>query len=174
MELDFDRQRDAIYQPIAAVILAGWREATDPEPVERRPRLGGHGKLSRSSQPRGPLAAWPSGRRWCSPCCWWPSFGCWSGWSAAFAAAAFAARTGTPAGRPIEVGFYRRLETLLARQGLVRAAAQTQREFAAAAGGQLAARTGQAGLAGLPPLVAEAFYRVRFGLAPWTKSRPRR
>ena len=25
VELDFDRQRDAIYQPIAAVILAGWR-----------------------------------------------------------------------------------------------------------------------------------------------------
>ena len=72
-------------------------------------------------------------------------------------------------GRPIEVGFYRRLETLLARQGLVRAAAQTQREFAAAAGGQLAARTGQAGLAGLPPLVAEAFYCVRFGLAPLDK-----
>ena len=74
----------------------------------------------------------------------------------------------------VEVGFYRRFEALLARQGIVRAAAETQREFAAAAGKWLAAMTGEPRLAGLPALVADAFYQVRFGRRPWTKSRPRR
>jgi hypothetical protein len=71
--------------------------------------------------------------------------------------------------RRVEVGFYRRFEALLARQGLVRAAAQTQREFAATAGKRLAAWTGEPRLAGLPPLVADAFYQVRFGRAPLDK-----
>jgi hypothetical protein len=72
-------------------------------------------------------------------------------------------------GRRIEVGFYRRFEAILARQGLVRAAAQTQREFAAVAGRLLAARTGEDRLAALPTVVTEAFYRVRFGRAPLDK-----
>jgi len=70
------------------------------------------------------------------------------------------------AGRAGEVEFYRRLEVLLARHGLVRTAGQTQREFAAAAGVRLAAAAGKPRLAGLPCQVADAFYRVRFGRLP--------
>ena len=62
--------------------------------------------------------------------------------------------------------FYRRLEILLARQGLVRSAGQTQREFAVAAGNKLAGATGQARLALLPGQVVDSFYRVRFGRLP--------
>jgi hypothetical protein len=68
--------------------------------------------------------------------------------------------------RHSEIAFYRRLETLLARQGIVRAAGQTQREFAVAAGRQLALMAGQPRLMALPGVVADAFYRVRFGRQP--------
>jgi transglutaminase-like putative cysteine protease len=64
---------------------------------------------------------------------------------------------------PVDVPFYRRLESLLAAEGLVRPAGQTQREFALSVGGQLADRAGTQPSAGLPRQVAEAFYRVRFG-----------
>jgi hypothetical protein len=73
-------------------------------------------------------------------------------------------------GRRTEVEFYRRMETLLARQGLVRAAGQTQREFALDAGRQIAARCGRQRLTPLPGRVAEAFYRVRFGRLPLDRS----
>ncbi|HID76064.1 MAG TPA: DUF4129 domain-containing protein, partial [Planctomycetaceae bacterium] len=65
--------------------------------------------------------------------------------------------------RRVQVAFYRRFEALLARRGLRRRTSQTPREFATAAGGQLAAVTGHAGLEGLPRQVADAFYQVRFG-----------
>jgi hypothetical protein len=64
------------------------------------------------------------------------------------------------------VEFYDRLEALLARHGLVRSAGQTQHEFAAAAGTRIAADTGRPQLAPLPGRVAEAFYQVRFGRLP--------
>jgi transglutaminase-like putative cysteine protease len=69
-------------------------------------------------------------------------------------------------GPRVEVAFYRRLEALLAARGLVRSAGQTQREFACWAGCSLAAVSGETGLALLPVRVAEAFYRVRFGRLP--------
>ena len=62
-----------------------------------------------------------------------------------------------------KIDFYRRLESVLARFGIVRSASETQREFARQAGETVAASTGEERLAGLPVLVAEAFYRVRFG-----------
>jgi transglutaminase-like putative cysteine protease len=68
--------------------------------------------------------------------------------------------------RGVEIAFYRRFEGLMARQGLVRAAAQTQREFAAAAGVRLASLSGENRLAALPATIADAFYRVRFGQMP--------
>ena len=61
------------------------------------------------------------------------------------------------------VEFYRRFEHVLARHGLLRAAGQTPREFARAAGDQLVRRSGQAELAPLAVELVEAFYRVRFG-----------
>jgi hypothetical protein len=65
--------------------------------------------------------------------------------------------------RLVWVEFYNRLEAVLARQGLVRSASQTQREFTVDAGIRIAESTDQPQLAGLPVQVAEAFYRVRFG-----------
>ena len=53
----------------------------------------------------------------------------------------------------------------MARQGLVRAPAQTQHEFAAA-GTRLASLTGEGRLAAVPAVIADAFYRVRFGRTP--------
>ena len=67
------------------------------------------------------------------------------------------------------VVFYRRMETALARRGLVRSATQTQYEFAKEAGAALAQSTGRAETAQLPVRVAEAFYRVRFGEATLDK-----
>ena len=61
------------------------------------------------------------------------------------------------------VDFYERLEHLLARHGLRRAAHQTPREFAAAAGGQLAESYRAIHLAAVPRRLADAYYRVRFG-----------
>jgi hypothetical protein len=66
----------------------------------------------------------------------------------------------------VHIAFYQRLESLLKRQGLVRLAGQTQREFAAAAGGRLADVPHLQAVAGVPRRVAEAFYRVRFGGPP--------
>jgi protein-glutamine gamma-glutamyltransferase len=69
-------------------------------------------------------------------------------------------------GPQIEVEFYRRLEAILAARGLVRAAGQTQREFAALAGFRLADISGDAALVSLPVGIADAFYLVRFGRLP--------
>ena len=64
------------------------------------------------------------------------------------------------------VEFYRRLEGVLARFGLVRFPSQTQREFAREAGRKIAESTGESHLARLPGQVVEDFYRVRFGSTP--------
>ncbi len=62
------------------------------------------------------------------------------------------------------VEFYERLEQLLARLGIQRSPAQTQREFAASAALRLAAIGPHAQpLARLPGEIVEAYYRVRFG-----------
>jgi hypothetical protein len=66
----------------------------------------------------------------------------------------------------MHVVFYERLEALLKRHGLLRSPSQTQREFAAAAGGRLADVPHLQPVAGVPRRVAEAFYRVRFGGPP--------
>jgi len=72
----------------------------------------------------------------------------------------------TPRHDPARVDFYRRFEVLLARTGHVRRPAETQREFAAAAGAALAAATGRPQVRALVVNVADAFYRVRFGNLP--------
>ncbi|MHB1035792.1 MAG: transglutaminase TgpA family protein [Pirellulales bacterium] len=66
-------------------------------------------------------------------------------------------------GGPARIEFYQRLEDLLARHRMVRPACQTQRNFAVAAGGQLAESAELRRVAHLPRRIADAFYRVRFG-----------
>jgi hypothetical protein len=59
--------------------------------------------------------------------------------------------------------FYLRLETLLARIGLRRGAGQTAVEFAQTARNKLGELAQPKYVAGLPPEVVQAYYRVRFG-----------
>ncbi len=70
----------------------------------------------------------------------------------------------------VEVHFYRRLRTILAKYDLAKDENQTPREFALAAGEKLAENTQTAELATLPEMVVEAFYLVRFGRLPLDKS----
>ncbi len=66
----------------------------------------------------------------------------------------------------VRIEFYERFAKLLARQGLVRQAAQTPGEFAEIASQELAARLTAAELDGIPDNLAALFYRVRFGREP--------
>ena len=65
--------------------------------------------------------------------------------------------------RRATVEFYRRLEVLLGRHGLVRSDSQTHREFAEEARQRMALGAQSGDCAPLPGLVVEAFYHVRFG-----------
>jgi hypothetical protein len=63
------------------------------------------------------------------------------------------------------VPFYERFRAILARTGRSRAAAQTQREFAAALRNDWKSN-GHAALGELPEAVTTAFYQIRFGAHP--------
>ena len=71
----------------------------------------------------------------------------------------------------VEVHFYRRLGTILAKHGLAKDESQTPREFARSAGAKLAQKAETADLAALPEMVVEAFYLVRFGRMPLDTNR---
>ncbi|MEX0866345.1 MAG: DUF3488 and transglutaminase-like domain-containing protein [Pirellulales bacterium] len=94
----------------------------------------------------------------------------WSGRRLARRAAQWrqARRNSPEARRARTVEFYHRLESVLARQGIVREPYQTQQEFALSAGGRMADVPQLVPLASLPRKIVEAFYRVRFGGQPLT------
>lgn len=64
------------------------------------------------------------------------------------------------------VEFYERMEALLARHALKRAPTRTQREFALEVGGMLADWPQTLGVAGVPRMLVDRFYAVRFGGRP--------
>lgn len=67
--------------------------------------------------------------------------------------------------------FFRRLLQLLETRGITRPGAETPREFARRAARFLAESGGGAdGVADVPPLVVEAFYRLRFGNHPLSEA----
>ncbi|HUG90444.1 MAG TPA: DUF3488 and transglutaminase-like domain-containing protein [Planctomycetaceae bacterium] len=68
--------------------------------------------------------------------------------------------------RERQVEFYERFRRLCERQGLVRAAPQTQREFAEFVSSRLRPVLAAAALEDLPERLVELFYRVRFGEQP--------
>jgi hypothetical protein len=70
---------------------------------------------------------------------------------------------GTRHRKLVPPAFYRRLEALLARLSLKRAAGQTARELAAVAADRLDDRAPQAAVSELPAEIVDAYYRVRFG-----------
>jgi hypothetical protein len=61
------------------------------------------------------------------------------------------------------VAFYRRLESLLARYGHVRAASQTPQEFAGEAAKRIAAACGNGQVTDWTRQIVQAFYELRFG-----------
>ncbi|MGA2032528.1 MAG: DUF3488 and transglutaminase-like domain-containing protein [Thermoguttaceae bacterium] len=165
MEMDRQRQKETVFQPLVRAMSqalgdlrnpAWWRQKLAQ--IAARLGLVGHGIAGLLLRLLFPLAmvllivagtVWL--RRRAGPRTWRKADG-----------------RNTVEGRRREsrVEFYRQLEIVLARRGLVRSAAQTPREFARAAGAQLALDPGQAGLAPLPARIVEAFYRVRFGELP--------
>ena len=168
MEMDRSRQRQAIYQPVADLLREAALALTDPNWWRRT--------LARLADALGLRRWYQPGTRWFE----WRAFlavvfggvvlmavlGLVTNrrlrrWLASVGSRGDLARRGDQ----VRVEFYRRLEALLARSGLSRPPCQTQREFGRAAGLSLAGRLGDEQLAPLPLLVAEAFYRVRFGRA---------
>jgi len=174
MEMDRPRQRRAVYYPVvdklrralAAVADPGWWRDT----LRGLARAVG---LDRLHQPGGPWFHWRAfllvlvggvlvvvialaAKRGLRPR--------WLAWRRS--------RNDVARGADrVRVEFYRRLEAVLGRHGLVRPPARTQREFALAAGRHLADRLADEQLAPLPVLVADAFYQVRFGATALDKSR---
>ncbi len=162
LELDTQRQRDAIYQPIAKAATNLWQQATDPK--RWRARLNSLSValyLNHLSREAAWLLLGVAGLVLAAVLAA-------AGWLLARVARRLWARRsgkGSPR-RRVEIEFYRRFEALLARRGLARTPGQTQREFAAAAAARLAGLGGDGRLAALPGVVVEAFYRVRFGRTP--------
>ncbi len=165
VDLDCQRQRDAIYKPIAKAAKQIWKAITDP----RRWRsifnsvsvalyldhLGREVRWALLALLGLILAAMLAGLVWLM---WRVVRRLRAAWRGNHVAGARR--------RAAQIEFYRRFETLLARSGIVRTPGQTQREFAAAAGGKLAAIAGDERLRPLPNQVVEAFYQVRFGRRP--------
>jgi transglutaminase-like putative cysteine protease len=164
MDLDYERQWNAIYGPIVQAAQAAFDAVTDPESwfgvfwrltallyLDQLTGVAAYvaytliGLLFAGLLALLGWLAWRIGRR------------IWSRWTGN--------RHGT-ARRRTEIEFYRRFEAVLARLGIQRAAGQTQREFAEAAGLQLAELHGDRRFLAAPRVVVEAFYRVRFGREP--------
>ena len=162
--LNAKRQRQGIYEPLAAGVEAGAEHLTSVEVWQDRLTALEESRL-------GKFWFWYR-RHWFS----WRGGLVAVGFSlflvgtllAAKAAARWLSRRGwlgrkQPGNVPPVLEMYRRLEAALERLGLIREPAQTAHEFAIAAGGQLADRAEHRPLAQLPGRVVEAFYRVRFG-----------
>ncbi len=159
VEMDQQRQQDAVYAPVARAL----RVLLDRLGLSIGVVLSGGALLLGLRLLRRRSALWRQwGRQWGE---WWKRL-----------------RRKTISGRhseTIEVPFYARLEDLLARhgpwgEGMVRRSGQTQREFATEAGDRLARVADNIAdddrLASLPGCVVEAFYRVRFGRRPLDKT----
>jgi len=162
--LNAKRQRQGIYEPLAAGVEAGAENVTSVEVWQER--------LTSLEQSRlGSFWFWYR-RHWFS----WRGGLVAIGFSLAATSLFLGARlawkavrrrgwlgTAPPAVEVPVLEMYRRLEAVLAPLGLVRGNSQTAYEFALAAGGELADRVEYRRLAPLPGRVVTAFYRLRFG-----------
>lgn len=169
VEMDRQRQRQAIFEPLARALRNMFRTLTDPE------WWGGLGRWLWDSLTRvagGGLGGWLLAIALTLAAVALAAALGYGGWRLGrIVWRQIARRIGrrhAPGRGSVE--FYRRFEHVLARLGLVRAVGQTPREFAFQAGDHLARRTGRPELAGLAVAVVEAFYRVRFGRHPLDNS----
>lgn len=161
--LDAQRQREAIYRPLALGASELWRRLRDPENW-RRWFSGAYWLL------RGERSGWFSGE--------------WFNWRAGLsgsaiclvlaglvrlgqlASARWLSRVGRFRPGRTEIAFQRRLEELLATYRPARGAGETQREYALASAAQLRLSPTTEAVARVPLAVVQAFYRVRFGGTP--------
>jgi transglutaminase-like putative cysteine protease len=165
VELDCKRQRDAIYQPISRMLRKAWQEATD---LGRwRARFHAVAAALHLDQLRG-IPGWLTAAVALLALAAILASTAWLLWRVAVWLRTHG--TGNHIGRTrhrrSQIEFYCRFERLLSRQGIVRAAGQTQHEFAVSAGLRLARQSGDSRWTALPEVVAEAFYRIRFGRQP--------
>ncbi len=160
--LDMNRQRqwEAIYGPVLAVGKEVWRCISDPgwwadllRNTGARLGVAAEGLLGRLAAPLGFAAV--------VICCAAIVVLVRRRWFRFAAARRVTRRARSKAGRQVE--FYRRLEQLLAQAGLRRAPGQTPLEFAVAAGEKLRQSIGRPDAAEIPVHVVELYYRVRFG-----------
>jgi hypothetical protein len=165
VELDYRRQQSEIYQPIIQAARSGLQQLTNSD--RWRAMLGSLAALLHIGQHSG-VRDWLTALTAATVAALILLGGVWLLWRAGRALwrrwARVHPRTG--AGRRAKIDFYRGFETLLARRGLRRSPTQTQQEFAAVVAAHLVMTTGENRLAELPGVVAEAFYRVRFGRQP--------
>ena len=164
VELDCKRQRDAIYQPISRLLRKAWQEATD---LRRwRTRFQAVTAALRLDRLRGVSGWLVAAMAVLSAAAILAGAG-WLLRRMAIGLRAYGAgNRGDRSSRHSQIAFYRRFETLLSRQGIVRAVGQTQHEFAVAAGLRLARESGEPQWTAMSEVVADAFYRVRFGRQP--------
>ena len=165
VELNYERQRNAIFQPIVRACTFLYKSISDAQAWRNLfKRIGDALRLS------GLPGAIAWGLLVAASLAGAALLGlsCWFAWRLAdkLWRRLSGRQPKSRHGLQIEVEFYRRLEGLLAKRGLVRRDNQTQREFAAWAGSALAAVSGETGLELMPLRVADAFYRVRFGRLP--------
>ena len=165
LELNWDRQKKAIYDPIYAELsllvrdLLSW-EVWSHLPIGIARTLG----IDVYGRATGRWFSWRAGLTAMSVCLVLVGvfrlvrspIGRLIVWIAS-------RRPAAKSRRSLRIEFYRRLETVLARHGMKRAATQTQREFALEAAGQLTESPSCRHTASMPRRVVEAFYRVRFG-----------
>jgi transglutaminase-like putative cysteine protease len=166
VEMDRQRQEEAVYQPLVAAIRAACRKLCSA--AWWGDKLRGAGNLLNLSRWNGlggwllhvglPLLLAAALAGWMARGLWRRGRQRW--WRRRDRAAAGARRI-----RP-RIEFYHRFEVVLARQGLVRAAGQTPRELARAAAQRIVADTGRQDLAAVPGRIVDAFYHVRFGGLP--------
>jgi transglutaminase-like putative cysteine protease len=162
--LNAKRQRQGIYEPLAAGIEAGIAHLTSAQVWQDRLQS---------------LDDSPLGRFWF----WYRRH--WFSWRGGLVAAGFCLallggymgaryllstlvrhgwwRRSGPSDRPAVLEMLRRLENSLERLGMTRQPAQTPHEFALLAGGELADRIELRSLAPLPARIVAAFYQIRFG-----------
>jgi protein-glutamine gamma-glutamyltransferase len=165
VELNYERQRNAIFQPIVRACKFLYKLISDAQAW--RNLFNRIGDALRVSGLPG-VIAWALLIATILAASALIAFSCWIAWRLGdkLWRRLSGRQPKSRHGSQIEVEFYCRLEALLATRGLVRSASQTQREFAAWAGSTLAAASGETGLEFVPVRVADAFYRVRFGRLP--------
>jgi transglutaminase-like putative cysteine protease len=166
-ELDANTQRDAIYGPIVRGATAAWDFLTNPESWQTFfSELAARWHLNELST----AARWLLGIGVGIVVLGILAIIGWLLWCAGRRIASRWLPRRVKRDHHSSVEFYHRFETILGERGFWRTCGQTQLEFAEAAGNHLALTSGNPEWPILVRVVADAFYRVRFGGEPLDNS----